>query len=464
METEKRNAFLPDRRDFLKQLGSGITILFFCEAPELEAQGGRGYPEDFSAYLRIGEDGRVAILSGKIEMGQGVMTSLAQMAADELGVSLQAIDMIMGDTDQCVPDGGTFGSLSTRVFGPALRAAAAAARSVLLDMAAEKLKVPKERLGVEAGTIREMPGGSTRITFAQLARGQKIVRNLEGKAILKEISQFRIMGQSPQRLDAVAKVTGKARYAGDVRLPGMLYARLLRPPSHGARLVKADTAEAAAVPGVTVVNQDGLIAVLHPDPKTAAHALEKIQAEYEPAATAVDDQNIYEHLVAQAPAAAERGRKGDLAEGERMAGQVLERTYFNAYVAHAPMETHTALAQVENGKATVWAATQTPFPNQQEVARALGFAPQNVRVITPFVGGGFGGKSSGGQHVVEAARLARIAGKTVQVAWTRAEEFFYDAFRPAATIKIKSGLDRSGRMCLWDYRAYGCGSRGSDQY
>jgi isoquinoline 1-oxidoreductase len=128
------------------------------------------------------------------------------------------------------------------------------------------------------------------------------------------------------------------------------------------------------------------------------------------------------------------------------------------------METHTATAKVDGGKATVWPSTQTPFPCRQEIARALGLPLESVRVITPYVGGGFGGKSSGSPHAVEAAKLSKIAGKPVQVFWSRAEEFFYDTFRPAAVIKIKSGIDGSGKICLWDYNVYAAGSRGSDQF
>jgi isoquinoline 1-oxidoreductase len=135
----------------------------------------------------------------------------------------------------------------------------------------------------------------------------------------------------------------------------------------------------------------------------------------------------------------------------------------NSYVAHAPIETHTALAKVEGDKATVWASTQGPFGVQGQVARALGFSSENVRVITPFVGGGFGGKTSGPQ-AAEAARLAKLAGKPVQVAWSRAEEFFYDTFRPAAVVKIKSGITKSGKIALWDYDVYFAGSRGSQQF
>ena len=132
----------------------------------------------------------------------------------------------------------------------------------------------------------------------------------------------------------------------------------------------------------------------------------------------------------------------------------------NGYGAHAPIETHTALARLEGGTMTVWASTQTPFPNQQAIAQAIGFAKEKVRVITPFVGGGFGGKSGGDLQAVEAAKLAKVTGKPVQVCWSRAEEFFYDTFRPAAVVKIRSGIDGAGRIVLWDYQVYCAGLAG----
>jgi nicotinate dehydrogenase subunit B len=154
---------------------------------------------------------------------------------------------------------------------------------------------------------------------------------------------------------------------------------------------------------------------------------------------------------------------GDLAAGEKLAKAVIEETYLDGYVAHAPMEPHTALAKVEGGKVTVWASTQSPFGVRQEVASALGLKAEEVRVLTPWVGGGFGGKGSDGQ-AVEAARLAKLCGKPVMVAWTRAEEFFYDQFRPAAIVKIKAGVDAAGRMTFWDYGVYFAGERGAQEF
>jgi isoquinoline 1-oxidoreductase len=466
-DRERLETGLPlERRTFLKLLGGGILVCFFIgDWSLLDAQAQRrDYPADFNAYLRIGEDGRVTVYSGKIEMGQGVITSLAQMAAEELGVALESIDMVMGDTQLCPWDMGTFGSMSTRFFGPALRGAAAEAKAVLLELASERLEVPKERLSVADGVVFLAGSEGKRITFGQLARGTRIERHLTGKPALRALAEFTVSGKEVKRLDALAKVTGKARYAGDMRVPGMLYARLLRPPAHGATLKSVDTSLAERIPGVTVVNQDGMVAVLHSDPEGAAKALAALKAEFDVPPATVDTDTIFDHLLEAAPPPEEREHKGDLAEAEKTAAALFEHRYENGYGAHAPMETHTALANVEGDQVTVWAATQTPFPNQQQIAQALGLAPEKVRVITPFVGGGFGGKSGPGLQSVEAARLSRIVGKPVQVAWTRAEEFFLDSFRPAAVVRIKSGIDRAGRISLWDYQVYGAGARSAEQF
>ena len=234
MEKDSSRERSLDRRDFIRLLGGGIIVLFNADLSELLGQEvrTRGYPADFNAYLRIAGDGRVTIYSGKIEMGQGVVTSLAQMAADELAVSLDSIDMVMGDTALCPFDNGTYGSMSTRFFGPALRAAAAEAKVVLVALASERLEKPKDALRVEDGVVFLASDRKVRVTFGQLANGQKIVRKLDGKAVTKSVSEFRVMGRPEKRRDARAKVTGKAQYAGDVRLPGMLYAKILRPPAH----------------------------------------------------------------------------------------------------------------------------------------------------------------------------------------------------------------------------------------
>ncbi len=456
-----------DRREFVKLLGGGIVVIVNLGPLTVQnspaPQGRRSYPEDINAYLHIAEDGRITLYSGKIEMGQGVMTSLTQMAAEDLMVSPDTIHIVMGDTATCPWDMGTFGSLTTRMFGPAVRAAAAQARLVLTDLAAQRLGVPRTALAVEDGVVYVQADGSRRVSYGELARGQQITHTVSEKAVQRAVAEFAVMGRSPERLDGHEKVTGAAKFAGDIRLPGMLYARILRPPAHGATMTRVDTAAAQAMPGVTVVDQDGLVAVLAADPETAERALARVRADFDRPAPAVDTESIFEHLVSSAPAPDTPEQAGDLEAGRRAAARVFDVTYYNSYVAHAPMEPHTAIAEVKDGKATVWSSTQAPFSQQPSIARAIGFRPEDVRVITPYVGGGFGGKVPG-QQAEEAARLAVITGRPVQVAWTRAEEFFYDTFRPAATIKVVSGVDGGGKLVLWDYAVYGAGARGSDVF
>jgi isoquinoline 1-oxidoreductase len=451
------------RREFLQLTGAGLFIFFatdaiaaFQEPSRLPAQ--PSYPTDFNAYLRIGGDGRVTCLVGKVELGQGSKTVLAQLVADELDVSFDSVDMVMGDTGLCPWDMGTFGSLTVRQFGPVLRGAAAEARAVLLQMSADYLQLPSvENLHVKDGVVKYAQDEHKSVSYARLVEGKRIERHLE-KVPVKPVSAFTVIGTGPRRKDALEKVTGKARYAADMTPPGTLHARLLRPPAHGATLKDLDTAVAEKVPGVRVVRDGEMIAVLHEQPDIADRALGLIRARFEPPQPTEDDRTIFDHLPKAAPPLQMVFEKGNLAEAEKLATRVVEATYLNSYVSHAAMETHSAVAVIEGGKLTVWASTQTPFAVRQQLAQAAGFAPENVRVITPYVGGGFGGKSASGQ-AVEAARLAKITGKPVQVVWDRGEEFFYDSFRPAAVVKIRSGLDDSGKLMFWDYQVYCAGGR-----
>jgi isoquinoline 1-oxidoreductase len=450
-----------DRRSFFQLVGGGVVVLVGLGPDLLLAQDAkRLYPEDFNAYLVVGENGRVTVFSGKIEMGQGVMTSQAQMLAEELGVDLAAIDMVLGDTDRCPWDRGTFGSLTTRMFGPALRAAGAQARLVLMTLAGERLGVPVDRLVVRSGVVTVAGDPARSVSYAALSKGARITRVVDHKAVLRAAADFKLMGTSPQRLDARGKVTGAAQYAADMRLPGMLYAHVLRPPMHGATLTTLDTSAAEKLAGVTVVRRDDIVAVLHADPESAAKALAAIQAAWRLPEAKLDPDGIFAHIVAKSAGLVEVTTRGDIIAAKAGATRVFETSFQKGYVAHAALETHAALAEFKNGRMTVWASTQTPFPARDQIAKVLGLEGKDVRVITPLVGGGFGGKSAFGQ-AVEAARLAQITGKPVQVAWTRAEEFFNDTFDPAAVVKIASGVDRAGRISLWDYAVHAAGVRGT---
>lgn len=460
------------RRDFFEVAGAGLFVFFNANLAEGQEPGrlpGRqSGPTDLNAYLKIGADGRVTCLVGKVELGQGAMTELAGALAEELDVSLDTVDVVMGDTDLCPYDMGTFGSMCTPLLWPAVRRAGAEAKAVLLQMASERLRVPVSQLQVEAGSIRESGKPSNVTTYGQLVEGKRVERHLENVPV--KTAGFQVIGTSPQRKDGVDKVTGRAQYAGDILLPGMLHAAILRPPAHGATLQSADTLAAEKVSGVRVVKDGGMIAVLHERPDIAVAALGKIKAEWENAPAGPDDKTIFDHIQKTAPQPRVVAQSGDLAEGERMAGLVVEATYLNSYVAHAPIETHAATAQIEDGKVTVWASSQAPFQVQRAVAAALGVPAGKVRIISRYVGGGFGGKTEADQGV-EAARLAKIAGKPVQVVYSRQEEFFYDRFRPAAVMKIRAGVPVNGmssamasEIVLWDSHVFGAGDREANPF
>ncbi len=457
------------RREFLKVTATGLLVLIAFDPTEAlqeeNWQGGRqGYPTDINAYLHIGTDGRVTGYVGKVELGQGSMTSLGQLLTEELNVAPSAVSVVMGDTDLCPWDMGTFGSLSVRQFGPVLRQAAADARATLVGMAADRLKVPADRLTVAEGVVYDTADRTRHVSYGQLTEGRQIERRGVAHAPLEPVRAFSVVGQSLPRADALGKVTGAAAYAGDIVPPGgALHARILRPPSHFAALVSVDSSAAERQPGVQVVREGDLIAVLHAHRDEADAALALVKAEWKRSDPPEDDETIFDHLVSAAPAPRTAAEGGSLAEGERAAARIVEHTYQDSYFAHSPIEPHAAVAAIDHGTLTVWAGTQTPFPLKSQLMQALKLPADKVRVITPYVGGAFGGKSASRQGI-EAARLATLTGTPVRVQWSREEEFFYDTFRPAAVVKIRSGLSASGALVFWDYLVYCAGDRGAAHF
>jgi len=454
-----------ERRDFFKLLGGGIFIFFrpleALSIFELPAEQRKSLPKDYNAFLRIAEDGTVTCYTGKIEMGQGIITSLPQMMADELNVPLEKIKMVMGDTDLCPYDQGTWGSLTTRVFGPYMRAAAAEAKMVLVGMAAASMEVPASQLEVKDGKIIDTKNPTKSVTYGQLSKGQKIEKFLDVKPNVEDYTKFTYVGKSYKHSDAVLKVTGEAKYTGDLKLPGMVFARILRPPSYGAKLTSVDFSGAEKIAGTKVVRDGDFIAVINENHDKADEAFAKIKAEYSSNELKVNQKTVFDRMLKADSSANVLVTSGDLEAGRKLAEKTFESEFRDPYVAHAPIETHTALANIENGKITVWASTQSPFGLKDRIVNELGYAEDKVRIIAPFLGGGFGGKSKHEQGV-EAARLAKLTGKPVMLIYTRDEEFLYDNYHPAGVIKVKSGIDKTGNITFWDYNIYYSGTRGSD--
>jgi isoquinoline 1-oxidoreductase len=453
------------RRDFFKLLGGGVFIFFQPLDPfeifDYQTQQRRSLPSEFNAFLQIAEDGTVNCYTGKIEMGQGAISSLPQIMADELDVPYDRVKMVMGDTELCPWDGGTNGSQTIRSFSRNMRVAAAEARAVLLQMGSDLLHIPVSELEIKDGVISSVKNRNTKVSYGQLVKGKRIEKHLDGKPELKDYRKFKYTGKPFLHQDARLKVTGEAKYSADFRLPGLLHARILRPPSHGAKLSTVDLSEAEKIKGVRIIHEGDLVAALSDDRDKADQAITKVKAAYTFDEIKVDDKSIFDRILNAQSTANVIKTSGDLETGRTTSDSITESEFHNSYVAHSPMEPHAATAMIEGDKITVWVATQGPFRVQDTIAREMNLPLEKVRIIVPFVGGGFGGKSAHNQ-AVEAVKLAKITGKPVVVAWTRQEEFFYDTFRPAAVVKIRSGMDKSGRIMLWDYNTYYAGSRGSE--
>lgn len=460
-----KKTFSVKRRDFLRYLGGGMVILFAplegCRKVVAPALPLNSLPDDFNAFLHISEDGLVTCYTGKIEMGQGPMIALAQMMADELDVAFENVKMVMGDTDLCPWDDGTWGSTSIREFGPEMRKAAAKAREILIQMAAENLKVPVSRLQVNDGVVSDMNDNSRSVSYADLTKGKRIRMSVIGEPKVKDARDFKIVGKPHHRVDAIQKVTGEAKYAGDFKFPGMLFARIVRPSSYGAKLISADTSEAEKIEGIQVVRDKDLVALLHENQDKADEAIVKVKAEWSPVVLDVNDKTVIKHYLRSAKKGNITNTKGDINEGRKIAAKITESEYYDGYVAHSPIEPHAAVATIEGDKITVWVSAQTPFLVRDQISQELGMSPEKIRVIVPFVGGGFGGKGDNPQAII-AARLTRLTGKPVMVTWTREEEFFFDTLRSAALNIVKSGISKEGMITFWDFSAYYCGDRGAE--
>lgn len=459
-----------DRRDFLKKLGSGLIIVFslsefafLSSARGANKEGTKKAQPDFNAYLRIREDGMVECFTGKIEMGQGIITSLAQVLAEELEVPFDSIIMIMGDTDLCPYDAGTWGSLTTRFFDPLLRAAAAEAKAELIKLGAEVLKRPAAQLKALDGFIVDANNTKSRVSFADLTKGKKLVKTVTKPPVLKKASQFKTIGKPMISSDATKKVTGAAKYTADIQLPGMLYAFVKRPPAHGAKLKTVDTSRTDAMPGIQILKEGDLIVALHENPLMAEEAAIKIKAEWDLPAPVANQETIFNYLKENTAPYETSEEKGDLAKGEEAADFILEEEYRDGYKAHASIETHAATAMMEGDKLIVWASSQTPFGTRQSIADELKMPLEKVHLKQVFLGGGFGGKIYNDQ-AVEAATITTLVGKPIQVSWTRQEEFMYDYFRPAAIATIKSGVNKEGKITSWKFDNYCAGSRGTKDF
>jgi nicotinate dehydrogenase subunit B len=456
--------FTVNRRELFKLLGAGLMVGVCAPAALVQESGrarGEEIPQDLESWLHIGADGKITVFTGKVEMGQNIRTSLTQQVAEELRAPISAITLIMGDTALVPFDMGTFGSRTTPQMGTQLRNTAAAARELLLDIAAASWQADRSLLVVRDGAVTNSRNGES-LGYGELTKGQKLVKVLKGDAALTPAAQWKIAGSATPKVDGKAFVTGAHRYTSDMVRPGMLHGKVLRPSAFNAKLVSFDAKEAESVPNVKVVRDGDFIGVAAPDAEIAVNALDLINAQWNPPPQ-ISEPALFDSLRQGAEAGGRGGfggggnrETGSVATAMASAAKTLSQTYTVAYIQHAPLEPRAAVAEWQDNKLTVWTGTQRPFAVREELASAFHIPLDQVRVIVPDTGSAYGGKHTG-DAAVEAARLAKAAGKPVKLVWTREEEFTWAYFRPAGVIDVKSGITADGTLVAWEFHNYNSG-------
>lgn len=468
IESKPNDPIQLSRRTFVQVVGAGLLITVTQGVSLGQRSRGRGgRPILVDARLHINQDGTISVMTGKVEEGQGARAQLSQAAAEELQVPVGRIRLVMADTDLVPDDGITAGSRTTPYNVPAVRQGAAMARELLTRLAAEQWKADPATLTVSEGTIIHKTTKQT-VTYADLAKSNDI-DNLFDKTVtsdvaLTPINEWDALGTSVPRPNRRDIVTGSHRYPSDIVRPNMLYGKILRPPSYGATLESVDLSPAKAMKGVIAIREGNFVGCAAQSTFLAEQAI-NVVAETASWKTVPhpSSQKLYAHLK-QHTRTGSRSRprtRGSVDKGFAKSTEIISETYNAAYIQHTPMEPRAAVAEWKDGRLTVWAGVDWPQRAQRDLARVFDIPLDRVRAIVPDMGGGFGGKHSA-EAVEEAARLAKAAGRPVSVCWTRAEEFTWAYFRPAAVIECKGGLDANDSLIAWDFTTINPGGSAMD--
>lgn len=462
-----------DRREFFKFLGAGVLVVSILK-PAVKAQESGGarqrrgdsLPKEIGAWLHLGENGKVTAYTGKVEMGQNIRTSLSQAVAEELRVPIKSIEIVMGDTQLTPFDMGTFGSRTTPTMNLQLRKVAAAAREMLIGLAAAQLQVDRQQL-IAANAKITGPATNRSLDYSALTKGQQLSQTVTDEQPLIPAANWKVAGQSALKVDGRDFVTGKHRYPSDQKLPDMLYGKVLRPTSFGATLVSVNTQKAEQL-GSTVVRDGNFVGTAAASSELAAAAIAAIQTEWK-SEPQISSKELFDHLRKSAGEGKDPtgdGDRFDLGNVDQALGTAdhrLQQTYTVSYIAHTPLEPRAALAKWDGDNLTVWTGTQRPFGVRGQLAEAFRIPEDHVRVLMPDTGSGYGGKHTG-ETAIEAARLARAARRPVKVVWTREEEFSWAYFRPAGVIDVTSSVHNDGTISAWEFHNYNSGSAGIRTY
>jgi nicotinate dehydrogenase subunit B len=426
-------------------------------------------PDQLSSFIAVNADGSVSAFFGKMDMGQGVFTAIGQIVAEELDVPFKTVKVFMGDTATSVNQGGASGSTGIQLGGKQMRVAAAEARRVLVEMAAEKLALPADQLTVTDGVVHAKNDPAKKASYAELIGGRYFNVPLEwnkemgnplyapGKAKPKDPKDYKIVGKPLPREDIAPLVYCQQDFCTDVKRPGMLHARMIRPPVAGATPVKVDETSIKDIGGAKVYQEMGFLAVYAENEWDAIKASQKLKVEWSDAKPPfVEQAALYDHI-RKTPARkhVDEGKQvGNVEEAFRTAARVIEAEYEWPFQSHACMGPACALVEIEGDKVSCWTGSQKPHFVQNGIARTLGVPLEKVHVRW-FVGPGSYGRSDADDAAMDAAVLAKATGRPVRVQYTRDQGTGWDPKGPASTHRARAAIDAQGKVIAYEFISKG---------
>jgi nicotinate dehydrogenase subunit B len=450
------------RREAARRLGSGVLFLFTLRTLQADEEkaGPQKHPLLVSR-LHIGDNGTITVLTGKVECGQGIRTTLTQIAAEELRLPPSRVQLIMGDTALVPDDGGTWGSLTTPQTMPVIRQACASLRELLCRSAAEEWGMDTSQIQISDG--KASAPGRRAYTYQDLAKNPAFAKAVSAEGAITNPVDWRICGTALPPVNGPAIVTGAHHYSSDLLLGGMLYGRIVRGPNHRSKLLSFDDSK-VNLPGVRIVHNGDLLGVTAPTIETAEAAAQSLQPKWSGDQLG-DPEILFTEIKAKSktPELKEFNRypallqQGSVPAGLAGSAHQLKATYQIQYIAHVPLEARTAVAQWRDDHLTVWCGTQAPFSVRAEIAEFFKIPPEQVRIIVSDTGSGYGAKHNS-ECELEAAKLARGTEQPVRLSWSRTEEFTQSYCRPAAVMDVQSGVDVNGKIVAWEFHNYNGGA------
>jgi nicotinate dehydrogenase subunit B len=465
-----RRSLLQAGGALLVSIGAPVTFdaALAADEPMLAATKPALTPDQLSSYITVNADGTISIYFGKMDMGQGLDVAIRQMVAEELDVPFDATKIFIGDTATSLNQGGASGSTGVQEGGRQMRMAAAEARRVLVEMASGQLGVPAEQLTVTDGVVHATSDATKTVSYAQLIGGQFFNVHLNwngkygnplyapGKAQPKDPKTYTIVGKSMPRDDIAPKVFTQADFATDIKVPGMVHGRMIRPAIAGAVPVKVDEDSIKDIPTAKVVWDKGFLGVVADREWDAIRAARQLQVEWSQVAAPFPDQaTLYDHI-RQAPTRKREESKpiGNVDEAFKSAAKVIEAEYEWPFQSHARMGPGCALVEIKDGHVTCWTGTQKSHFVQIGLAATLKVPLENVRVIWT-TGPGSYGRSDADDAAADAAVLAQAVGKPVRLQYMRNDGTGWDPKGPASIHRVRAAIDASGNVVAYDYLSRG---------